>query len=219
MSRPTGLLDSGVRLALALAIPVVLLALNVHLLASETVLRLEYGRAGFASAEGLDDDERLEIATMATDFVMGDVTSSELSAVRFRDERFFTTGEVEHLRDVGRLVDRLSRGAVLGALLLAGGAIAWRLGKLSRYPHAVERGGWLTIALVAGTALAVTLAWPLFFVGFHRLFFAPGTWQFAADSGLIRLFPEQLWFDTAVALASLALVEAAVVIVVSRRLR
>jgi uncharacterized membrane protein len=35
-------------------------------------------------------------------------------------------------------------------------------------------------------------------VQFHELLFPPGTWTFAYTDSLIRLFPEQFWFDIGV---------------------
>ncbi|NDJ62146.1 MAG: DUF1461 domain-containing protein, partial [Chloroflexi bacterium] len=39
--------------------------------------------------------------------------------------------------------------------------------------------------------------WDYFFTLFHNLFFESGTWQFLYSDTLIRLFPEQFWFDAA----------------------
>ena len=47
------------RFSFLLSVPVILVALNVRLLASEPFLRWEYGRSGFPSAPGLTDAERL----------------------------------------------------------------------------------------------------------------------------------------------------------------
>ena len=47
-------------------------------------------------------------------------------------------------------------------------------------------------------ALAILIAWPIFFTQFHQLLFPPETWTFAYSDSLIRLFPEQFWFDIGV---------------------
>jgi uncharacterized membrane protein len=47
---------------------------------------------------------------------------------------------------------------------------------------------------VTSIMLLMIFAWPWFFTQFHELLFAPGTWSFPGDTGLIRLFPGQFWF-------------------------
>jgi uncharacterized membrane protein len=76
----------------------------------------------------------------------------------------------------------------------------------------------LTAGLVVLTGIVVGVAWPLFFVGFHQLFFDPGTWQFTASSGLIRLFPEQFWIDATLSLAILAALQGLALVMLGRLL-
>ncbi|HRO89588.1 MAG TPA: DUF1461 domain-containing protein, partial [Promineifilum sp.] len=59
--------------------------------------------------------------------------------------------------------------------------------------------------------LAILVAWPIFFVQFHELLFPPGTWTFAYSDSLIRLFPEQFWFDFGVLISGATLVLGVVV--------
>jgi hypothetical protein len=121
--------------------------------------------------------------------------------------------------DVKRLVALIIGLGVADAVLVGAAALAWRKGRLPGLPRALEWGGWLGVALVVGVAVGIALAWPAVFTGFHELLFPPGTWQFPADSGLIRLFPGQFWYDTATALAGLVALEAIWVILLGRRLR
>jgi len=65
-----------------------------------------------------------------------------------------------------------------------------------------ERRGRLLLAAAAGIGTAAVVlgiffavAFDTAFAAFHALFFKAGTWQFAADSNLIRLFPEPFWFE------------------------
>ena len=53
---------------------------------------------------------------------------------------------------------------------------------------------------------SILVAWPIFFVQFHELLFPPGTWTFAYSDSLIRLFPEQFWFDIGVLISGVTLV-------------
>jgi integral membrane protein (TIGR01906 family) len=67
--------------------------------------------------------------------------------------------------------------------------------------------------------LAAILSWDVFFTGFHTLFFQSDTWYFAYSDTLIRLFPEQFWFDAALLIGGLAIIEALVVIAFTIRWR
>jgi uncharacterized membrane protein len=66
-------------------------------------------------------------------------------------------------------------------------------------------GGVFTVVVLLTIALFILLAWDIFFVQFHELLFPPGTWTFAFTDGLIRLFPEQFWFDVGVIMSGGAL--------------
>jgi uncharacterized membrane protein len=54
-------------------------------------------------------------------------------------------------------------------------------------------------------ALSSAFLWSTFFVKFHELFFADGTWTFSPTSGLIRLYPEYLWFSVGLTITGGAL--------------
>ena len=41
----------------------------------------------------------------------------------------------------------------------------------------------------------ILISWSLVFTQFHELLFPPDTWTFNYSDSLIRLFPEQFWFD------------------------
>jgi uncharacterized membrane protein len=43
----------------------------------------------------------------------------------------------------------------------------------------------------------------VWFVAFHQVFFAAGTWTFEYSDTLIRLFPNRFWFDAALTIAGL----------------
>ena len=104
---------------------------------------------------------------------------------------------------------------VLGAALSQAAVRRERRRAIGR---ALARGGWLTIGLVLLVGLGLGLAWPWLFTTFHQVFFPGGNWQFPEDSGLIRLFPEQFWYDTALVLAGLAALEGLLAVGLGRAL-
>jgi hypothetical protein len=205
--------------AVTLAVPIVLVALDVWLLASVPYLRWAYGRPHLAPPPGFTAAERLAVAEPSTLFIVRPMAPEALAALEHRGAPLYTEGEIAHLVDVKRLVGRLTGLALAGlAVIGLAAAAAARGGEVPTLARAVERGGWLAVGLIAAAAAAIGLAWPLFFTGFHELLFPPGTWQFAPDSALIRLFPERFWLDSAVVLAGLVALEGAAVALLARRL-
>jgi integral membrane protein (TIGR01906 family) len=66
-------------------------------------------------------------------------------------------------------------------------------------------------------AIGLIVAFPVVFVGFHRVFFEGDTWLFLYSDTLIRLFPERFWQDAFLFIAVATLAEAAILLLVCRR--
>jgi integral membrane protein (TIGR01906 family) len=196
----------GLTIAVALSVFCAALAMAIWLLASEPFLALEYGRAGFPSAPGIADEERLALAIPSTLFLTRPaITDEDLAALRHDGAPLYTRAEIEHLEDVRELVWRITLAGVCGALVIVAALLV--AGTNPRAQRAVARGlsagGFLIIGALVIVVPAVLVLWPVFFVTFHEVLFPPGTWAFSADSGLIRLFPEQFWYDTALAMVTI----------------
>jgi integral membrane protein (TIGR01906 family) len=109
----------------------------------------------------------------------------------------YNEAEISHMLDVKHLTDNIRNIFwVTAVFVLVGFAILFAraegrwLGRLAMY-----RGGLATVAVLTGIALFILIGWSFFFVFFHELLFPPGTWTFYYTDSLIRLFPEQFWFD------------------------
>ena len=86
-----------------------------------------------------------------------------------------------------------------GSLCLAG--LAFLLARPATRPdgyRAIYGGGVATTLVLLVVGLFILVGWEIFFVQFHELLFPPGTWTFSYTDSLIRLFPEQFWFDVGV---------------------
>lgn len=208
MSRGPSATQRLALLLVAAAVPVTLVTVNVRLLASAAYLRWEYGRAHFPAAPGFTADERLAVAVPSTVFILGDTPPAALAALRRGDAPLYTESEIAHLVDVQRRVRILLAAGAFGAVAvgIALAAAAW--GRARRAAAAVARGARATVGLVVVVGLGIAAVWPWLFTTFHEVLFPPGTWQFAADSGLITLFPGVFWYDSAIVLAALTAVEA-----------
>jgi integral membrane protein (TIGR01906 family) len=73
-------------------------------------------------------------------------------------------------------------------------------------------GASLTLLTVLVLVVMVFVNWDYFFDQFHATFFAEGTWQFYANDTLIRLYPEQFWFDMSLFIGAMTILGAAICI-------
>ncbi len=157
---------------------------------------------------------------VATDAVLWDLFTDGAFDMAYPGPAVFgpllDEAERSHMRDVGRLVRAL---VLIDALALA----TWLLARRRLRGEAARRGRLLLVASAAIGGLAVVLglffafAFDAAFTAFHGLFFAAGTWQFGADSNLIRLFPEPLWYESALVAGAAIALSAVVVALRGRR--
>ncbi len=124
------------------------------------------------------------------------------------DRPLYNDDEIGHMIDVKNMADAMKRIAyVAGGIVVVGLAIML-IPRHSRHYgwRTLMMGGLATVIALGAIALFILIAWPIFFVQFHELLFPPGTWTFAYSDSLIRLFPEQFWFDIGVLITVTTLV-------------
>jgi hypothetical protein len=142
-----------------------------------------------------------EAAYSATDAVLWDLFTDGDFDMAYPGPAVFGSplldeAERSHMRDVGRLVRAL---VALDVAALA----SWLLARWRLRGEAPRRGRLLLLASASIGGLAIVFglffafAFDAAFTAFHAIFFAAGTWQFSADSNLLRLFPQPLWYETA----------------------
>ncbi len=123
--------------------------------------------------------------------------------------------------DVKRIADVFRRVVwVTGIIVVGGLAFLWaRVETRPQAANAIWGGGLATTAVLLAIGLFILVGWELFFVQFHELLFPPGTWTFAYTDSLIRLFPEQFWFDVGVLVSGGTLVAGMVITALGYGLR
>lgn len=163
---------------------------------------------------GFTPEERLSLAHATLDYLQRPEPAAEvihlLEDLRLpgTEDALYNESEISHMVDVKVVADAIKRVAYIAGVIVAGGLA------LLLIPAGTRRFGWRTLFLaglatiiaLALIAAAILIAWPIFFVQFHELLFPPGTWTFAYSDSLIRLFPEQFWFDIGVIISVGALV-------------
>ncbi|MAS34226.1 MAG: TIGR01906 family membrane protein [Anaerolineaceae bacterium] len=200
---------------LTIVLPFLLVMINVRLIMTPVFLQLEYTRPGFPQdIYGLTIEDRLHYAPSAVNYLLNGESIVFLADLTFPDgTNLFNARELRHMRDVKDLTQ------IAFAVTVAAGLLAivcgYFLKRNGRLKIALFRGGILTIGLIVTIIVAAALSWETFFTGFHQMFFEGGTWYFAYSDTLIRLFPEQFWFDAALVIGGLTGVEALFVILVT----
>lgn len=199
----------------ALVFPLLTLIAAIRLVATPAFLALSYGRPGFPSDSfGFTDAERLTYGSYGVDYLNNFAGPEYLSGLKLSTgSSMFTEGEVQHMVDVKNLIGfAYVLGAVLAVILIIG---IWYLAK--RYAGGVRRalfsGAILALVGIAALAVFAIMGWDNFFTQFHALFFSDGTWTFNVSDTLIRLYPEQFWLDSAIAIAVLVLATIIAVII------
>jgi integral membrane protein (TIGR01906 family) len=135
----------------------------------------------------------------ATDALLHDVVVGPPSFdVVVAGEPVLTERERAHLRDVRSVFLGLAALAAASLVVLA---VALARARSTAWPWRSMRAGALGLvgaALLLGVVAAVAFD-PAFEV-FHQLFFAGGTYTFDPRTDrMVQLFPEQLWFETSIA--------------------
>lgn len=161
--------------------------------------RIEPDRYGFSF------EERLELADATLDYLQRSETASEviylLEELRLpgTDNPVYNAAEIGHMLDVKNVADSFKTAMWLLLVVVIGGLIFLFARPETRIQgaKALLQGGVFTVTAVILVMIFIGIGWGIFFTLFHNIFFASGTWTFAYSDSLIRLFPEQFWFDFA----------------------
>lgn len=191
---------------IVLCIPFVLVISSSRLMMTETFLRLEYNRPGFPDDPyGFSIEDRLTLGPKGIEYIfseqgieyLGDLTlpGEVCFPPNNQDCPAFENRELQHMEDVKDVADLVFQsGFLIGALWIGVAAILWR-----EHPNilwvALMQGGMATIGIMITLIALAVASWDTFFGSFHKMFFEDGTWQFFYSDTLIRLYPQQFWFD------------------------
>jgi integral membrane protein (TIGR01906 family) len=192
----------------AILVPIVLILTSVRLLMTPAFVQIEYRTPNFpADPYGFTQQDRLYWSQIALEYLLNDEGISFLEELEFADGLpVYNARELKHMLDVKEVlqVALIVWYVSIGGLFLLG---MWAyFGRwIGAYTTGLYRGGWITTGIVAVTMVAVLIAFSVFFVFFHQIFFESGTWVFRFSDTLIRLFPQRFWRDAFIAIGLLSL--------------
>ncbi len=189
-------------------IPLVLVLTSVRLLLTHQFVTIEYHLPGFPEdSYGMTQQQRLEYAPLALDYLLNDQGISFLGDQHFPDGTpLYNERELGHMDDVKALTQIFLRvWLLLTALLVAIAAVAWRFEWWDEFRGWLARGGRLTVFLILILLAFTLLSFDALFVEFHSIFFQGDSWLFLYSDTLIRLFPIRFWQDVFIAIAAFSL--------------
>ncbi len=207
-----------VAVLIAVFIPMWLALTGVWLVTSEAFLAVEYNRSDFpADRFGFTREDRLRYAPLAVEYLRSDKGIGFLAGLKFPDgSPMYNDRELRHMEDV-RVVMRLVLYLYLVvSFVLVGGGVFLYLTTRNYLRLAIQRGALVALGVISFLLAKAALSWDYFFTGFHRIFFADGTWRFEYSDTLIRLFPEKFWFDAAVAIGSITVIGSVSLLILTR---
>lgn len=202
-------LISIIRLLVVFVMPIFITLTAARIMVADWYPKYEYAKPDFpADSYGFTTEQRLERALVSIHF-LNDPRPAEqaielLDALRLpgADKALFNQYERSHMMDVKRFTDKLWLFWRISVVLVIGGLTLLLVRKRTQPDAyaAIFGGGLLTTGLLGFLVAFVLVGWRTFFIGFHELFFPPGSWTFDWSDSLIRLFPDRFWFDAGILL-------------------
>lgn len=218
------------RVIIIVLLPLVLSLTNVRLLLTHAFPQIEYSLPGFPDDPyGLTKAERIKWANLSMDYLLGNqgidfvrafrfppgVTAPPDSCVYYADgdcNRFYNDRELQHMLDVKVVLQKvLNVWALASIVTILAVAALFYFHEISALRAALLGGAGVTLVLLVALVTYLAVDFNDFFVQFHGVFFAAGTWTFLFSDSFIRLFPEKFWEDAFIIIGGGAVLEALVI--------
>lgn len=202
---------------LVTVLPIVWVTISLRIMLLPAWLSFEYQRSSFPSdSYGLTTQDRLNYAPIVIEYLLQDVSPSFFDDKTLPANKcfppsktlcpLFNSNEIKHLVDVKMVIYGVFIAGILSFLVgLSISAHFIKQGERQLLLASVWQSTLILFAIFIAVIFSAVVAWDSFFEQFHSLFFEDGTWQFYYSDTLIRLFPEQFWFDSAITLGILTL--------------
>lgn len=185
-----------------LCLPVLLITTSVKIAANSSELyRYGFNKYDISQVTGLSPAELDKVTTGLISYFNSNQEYIDLTVIKDgKPFTLFNEREAGHLKDVKglfRLVWWLLLGTLIYSVIYA--ALNYTVWKdRRRVAWALIGGSGLTIALVIGLGLMISLNFDQFFYDFHLISFANNLWQLDPSTDyLIMLFPQGFWYDAA----------------------
>ena len=214
-------------LILIVLLPIALTLTNVRLLLTHAFPQIEYSLPGFPDDPyGLNKADRIKWANLSMDYLLNNAGIEFVRAFRFppgvnapaesckyyKDgdcNRFYNDRELQHMQDVKVVLRQvLNVWAIASILSLVAAGALYYFHETAALRAGLLGGAGITLVLLVAIVTYLLVDFNDFFVQFHGVFFAAGTWTFLFSDSFIRLFPEKFWEDAFTVIGGGAVLEA-----------
>ena len=160
-----------------------------------------FKRYSISSFSGITDSDLRQVGTDIRGYINSwDEPLHVRTRILGTEQDLFNDREVAHMRDVKQLVRgvyglALASAVYLGAIVITGFVI-----QRGRFVELLAKralwGGGLTLGLLVVFGIVALAGFDSVFLKFHQLSFANDFWQLDPRTDyLVRIFPQDFWFD------------------------
>jgi len=168
---------------------------------------------------GITDGDLRQVGADIRGYInSGDEPLDVRTKIMGEERDLFNDREIAHMKDVKKLVRgvyvlALVSAVYLAAMILIGFAVR-RMRFVSDLSRRLALGGGLTLGLLVAFGVVALVGFDSVFLKFHQLSFANDFWQLDPRTDyLVRIFPQDFWFDATLWVAVRAIVGASVLTV------
>ena len=168
---------------------------------------------------GITDSDLRQVGAELRSYInSGDEPLHIRTRILGTERDLFNEREVAHMRDVKQLVRGVYILALASAVYLAAMVVIGFALQRTRFLEPLAKralwGGGLTLVLLVVFGIAALVGFDSVFLKFHQLSFANDFWQLDPRTDyLVRIFPQDFWFDATIWVAVRAITGALVLTV------
>ena len=195
-------------------LPVLLIAFviilgSIQLVTTKAYLSFEYSKSDFpGDFWGFDQTQRLAHAADNLQFITQNLPAANLIGQKHNDIPLYSSQEIKYLQNVQKVYQitwRIWQIALILVVLISF-TLIFRKENRADMAFILQQSGSFTTGLVFIVAMLSLVAWQIWLVFFHQVFFAFGWWTFDISTTLLRLFPQKFWYDTTLTVSSISLI-------------
>lgn len=197
------------KILIVFLLPFWILIGSVRMLVTSEYMRAEYNKVGFPEdIFGFNKEQRIGFASENVRYLRDNLPISMLEEQNNQGKPLYNIRELNHMEDVQNVYQFFWKAWIAISVLIGLIYILTlaRRGNWRAFSSAIKLGGFSTAGLIAIVGILAFVGWDTWFLIFHKLFFANGTWTFSYSDTLIRLFPQKFWMDAVFTISGLSLI-------------
>ncbi len=178
-----------------------------------------FEKYSISRVSGITDSDLRQVGAEIRSYInSGDEPLHIRTRILGTEQELFNDREITHMRDVKQLVRGVYILALASAVYLAAMVVAGFVMLRGRFVEPLAKralwGGGLTLGLLVVFGIVALVGFDSVFLKFHQLSFANDFWQLDPRTDyLVRIFPQDFWFDATMWVAVRAITGALVLTV------